>query len=203
MPSYYAKAEVSIKPCKGCGGPMAIVGDRNKVFCSPSCYNKYERKYNKEHQQAIKRKYRQSAKGIATLEAYKLKLQNQTIEKKRSRRIFNKIKRKGINMTEQNHKKSVTDILESKMHETPIDSKLDGLKRQMVRQGEDILKRMQELKEQVIRYKAETDSLRMTKVNQFRRYQSDLKEVEFDVATLKNQVKAINDKIGGYGGEIK
>jgi len=27
--------------------------------------------------------------------------------------------------------------------------------------------------------------------------------VEFDVATLKNQVKAINDKIGGYGGEIK
>ena len=50
----------------------------------------------------------------------------------------------------------------------------------------------------VISYKAQTDSLRMTKVNQFRRYRADLKEVEFDVTTLKNQVKAINDKIGGY-----
>ena len=197
MPSYYVKAETVIKKCKWCGGPMAVLGDLNKIFCSKPCHNKYKWKHERERQKAIKAKYQKSAKGRATLKAYYLKNRDKMRQYSREWKLMKRIVKDVKKIEKQNHKDLVINILTDEK-ETSLEKKFNDLTRELKQYKEVVESRMQDLKEKVLMYKTEAERLRMTKVNQFRRYSSDLKDVEFDVATLKNQVKAINKRIGGY-----
>ena len=177
--------------CGWCESPYLIMS-KHHIFCHPNCSNKYLWWTGREKRMKAKKAYNNSDQGKAVIKAYRErnKKNKKDYDKKRNKKqrilketreeFVKRMLKKGEEM-----KNKINNKLPEKVFETVKISNKDEVMSVLDTQ-------LPLLRNKVATCVYEVGGLKTSFTNRYNTVKDRCKELEFDVATLQNQVIAIN-----------